>query len=256
MQVTTYRYRPSPGDRMRAIGLALAVCALIFFMLIRMGLLAPGPGNIVEKLTAVTLRPQGVEHTDKRAAAKAPMQQQRRAAVHPKATPQVQPRPTPTTPVPWIKLSRDEFAASDISRIAKHPGETSSEAGAPGGNSYGPGEGPGGAQLYNVSWYREPTWAELVTYMPHRDFGGDGWADIACRMIEHYHVEDCRELDESPRGSGLARSLRQAAWQFLVRPPSLNGRPLLGTWVRIHYTFKARPAVETSVMPGADNGSD
>ena len=40
MQVTTYRYRPSPGDRMRAIALALAVCALIFFMLIRMGLLA------------------------------------------------------------------------------------------------------------------------------------------------------------------------------------------------------------------------
>jgi hypothetical protein len=35
----------------------------------------------------------------------------------------------------------------------------------------------------------------------------------------------------------MARVLREASWQFQVRPPRLNGKTLLGTRVHITYTF-------------------
>ncbi|MEL0253514.1 MAG: hypothetical protein VW935_16465, partial [Novosphingobium sp.] len=93
--------------------------------------------------------------------------------------------------------------------------------------------------LYAAQWYREPTDAEIGPYMPPRRTNGD-WAMIACKTVEKYHVEDCQELGESPPGSGLARAIRQASWQFLVRPPRVNGKPQIGEWVRIRFDFRAK----------------
>jgi protein TonB len=76
------------------------------------------------------------------------------------------------------------------------------------------------------------------------------WAEISCRMIENYRVEDCHELAEEPRGSGMARVLREAAWQFQVRPPRSNGKVLLGERVRIHYDFTRDQAEELPPRTG------
>jgi protein TonB len=85
-------------------------------------------------------------------------------------------------------------------------------------------------------WQREPTHAELVTYLPP-GIRPSGWGVIACRTIEDFRVDDCYELGQSPPGSGLSRAVRRAAWQFRVRPPRIGGKPVIGAWVRIRIEF-------------------
>jgi protein TonB len=155
-------------------------------------------------------------------------------------------RPPKTPPVPWnvIPMTSAQFAASDISKMAAH-GTAGKAAGAAaeGNGEAGDGKGKGtggGDEIYDVDWYVKPARGVMESYMS-RVTAKSGWGEVKCRMIDHYHVEDCAELDESPPGSGFSRALREAAWQFLVRPPRVNGKPLLGTWVRIHFDFNPAP---------------
>jgi len=169
------------------------------------------------------------------------------------AAPHSSPKPSKTTtPKAHAQPSSKEgqkpfgtelFDAVDIAALPNHrndskPGEGADGTGAgkDSGSAYGPGAGPGGERLYDAEWYSEPTHAELSYYMPHGAPMGS-WGTIACRTVEKNRVEDCRELDESPAGSGLARALRQAAWQFRVLPPRIGGHPVIGAWVRIRIDF-------------------
>lgn len=225
---TGYDARPTWRTRASALLLTLGIMALIIAALLQLGLL-PGPADRrSDRLTAIEL--SAAKSAERRQASK-------RAAAKPKQVTVALPRPVPT-PVPtkpaFIKLSRAEFAASDIANLGKHSAADS--GGDSGGTAMGPGEGPGGARLYNAQWHREPTNAELGGYLQGNAPPGS-WALIACQTVERYHVDNCQQLDESPRGSGLARAMRQAAWQFLVRPPRLNGKPIPGAWVRIRIDF-------------------
>ncbi|MCJ2185974.1 hypothetical protein MTR66_04005 [Novosphingobium sp. 2638] len=150
-------------------------------------------------------------------------------------------KPVPTVEPPaaaqkpaftFLKMSSADMAAADIGGM-KRSGDS---APAGGGAVYGPGEGPGGAILYNADWFREPTDAQLGGYLP-AGAPRQGWGMIACQTLEHYRVDNCQILGESPRGSGFGRAVLDAAWQFQVVPPRINGKPQLGTWVRIRIDY-------------------
>ena len=131
-------------------------------------------------------------------------------------------------PLDMIEMSRDEMAAADISKLGGR--------GAGAGDSEEVGRGPHGEVLYNAEWARHPTDTELGGYLPHN--APDGWGLIACKTIPGDRVDDCIELDQSPPGSHLASAVRQAAWQFRVRPPRRGGRELVGEWVRIRIDYE------------------
>ena len=176
-------------------------------------------------------------------AEKAERREQDKAAPQKTADPVVRPpvpveKPAevPPSPFPFITLNREQMASADIGRLPK----AAQGAGASGqGDSAavaGPGEGPGGVQLFEAEWYRRPTHAELSPFLPQNG-PAEGWGLVACKTVDHYHVDNCQTLGESPLGSGYARAVRLAAWQFLVMPPRINGKPQVGSWVRIRIDY-------------------
>jgi protein TonB len=130
------------------------------------------------------------------------------------------------------------MAAADIGRFPSRSADAAAGAGPSGmpGDTAEVGTAPNGERLYQADWYRRPRSAELSTYLPP---GAPrvGWGLIACQTVPDYRVDNCQELGQSPPGSGLARAVRQAAWQFRVRPPRIGGKPLIGAWVRIRIEY-------------------
>ena len=142
----------------------------------------------------------------------------------------VKPSLAPPSEKPWIEMSKAEMAAADVRNLPKVA------AGSGAGDSEEVGRGPNGEVLYAAEWARRPTNTELGGYLPRN--APEGWGQIACRTVSGNRVEDCIEMGQSPRGSRLASAIRQAAWQFRVRPPRKNGRPLVGSWVQIRITYE------------------
>lgn len=235
--MATYRLRPAYDEtplRRRASGVALAVGINVLLLLVLLGI-----GIIPMKLPEGGQAPLIVNlvQSENRATASKSRTETRRTPRETEVKPLPKPRillpakPTIAPPheSPWLELSKAEMAAADIGKMPKAAG------GSGGGDSEQVGRAPNGEILYAAEWARRPTSTELGGYLPRN--AQDGWGLIACRTIEGNRVEDCIELDQSPRGSHLARAVRQAAWQFRVRPPRKNGRPLIGSWVQIRIDY-------------------
>lgn len=255
MSSTTYLSSSDSGRptfRRRASGFLLALAAEILIILALLWLSptvtstrkAPEKKPLSFSLSP-SPKPAGKQVPRPRSSAKSEAAQHL-AAVRPDATPVTAPEAKPS----WL-VAKDDFDSANIANIKSGDGN---DSGKDSGSAYGPGEGPGGERLFNAEWYREPRDAELSPYMPHTGAPPGSWAEIACKTVPAYHVENCRPLGESPVGSGLARALRLASWQFLVRPPRVGGRTMVGAWVRIHFTFVERKSKRETPAP-EDEGS-
>ncbi|PTD21662.1 hypothetical protein [Sphingomonas fennica] len=253
-QPSSYRNEAPLHRRAGALFVAIAANVLLVVMLIRIAAMPPSePTEPTKPLTVELLPDTSTSSTPSKAAEK---KRSAEAASQRSRAPRAVPVPTPTQPPPaqalgplkMLILTPEEFAASDISKLPSHTeGRATADASTAGSgagqdsSSDGPGSGPNGERLYNAEWYRPPTNAELNYYLP-ANAPRVGTGLIACRTAPNYRVEDCREIADAPPGSGLARAIRQAAWQFRVLPPRIGGRPMVGAWVRIRIDFTERGA--------------
>jgi protein TonB len=245
---------PSPRHRATSLVLAVSATLLMIVALLTLNDATPQRPRFRGDPIMLDLKPdaEAPAAAPKQAVSK-PQSAPARAAPPPKPPP-VPPLPqVPATHPYYIPLTQEENQAADISKIrpAGRPEGAQQQASAA-GDSRPVGTAPDGQPLYDAQWYRRPTHAELSFYLPPR-MPSEGWGLVACRTIAHYHVDDCVELGSSPAGSHLASVVRQAAWQFLVRPPRLGGRDLVGTWVRIRIDYEAKASAseagESSVQP-------
>ncbi|PZU09175.1 hypothetical protein [Sphingomonas sp.] len=237
--------------RRRAVALAATIIAhlLLLYLLLRLAPEQFAPMGRVGSLMTFSVMPgPTAEKASQKAAAKPAAAQPK--AVSPAAAPVTPPPPIVKMPTPlkmpdnFIELSRSDMSQVDTAMNTRHDGPSGPTTASAGGGGEGDTPstmGPNGQLLYAAEWYRRPTDAELSPYMPHRQLQEGAWGEIACRTVARYHVEDCQELGDSFPGIGIARGMRQAAFQFLVRPPRVGGRLMVGTWVRIRITLTEHP---------------
>ena len=236
--------------RRRGFGIAIALLleALFIFAILSLSMRSAGPAAGSKSLSTFSLNAESASKAAEKSDTRTPVANvQQRTFVPPIPKPLLPPVNPVKTPPPnpdFIKVSKADFEAMDLSKL---PGGGSAGSGNSAGagqgskGMMGPGLGPGGAQLYPVAWLREPYDAELAPYLAAvKRIPPGASADIACRMAERNRVENCQIIGENPRGTGLAKALRLAAWQFLVKPPRIDNKPQLGVWVRIHFDFGVR----------------
>ena len=221
-----------PSARQRALVIGLTLVAELLFLLVLLGF---GPASLTGRDPG---RPTLVDLINASPASEpAPTQSKSaEAEVQAARVPQTDTPKLPPSPLAkssFVKLTSDEFAAADISKLGSAGGQGRSS----GETSASVGTGPGGATLYKAEWYREPTDAELAGYLPGRSIEPGSWAEVACKTIPDNRVENCQAIGESPPGSGLGKALRLAGWQFRIRPPRIDGKPQVGTWVKVHIEF-------------------
>lgn len=227
----TGQERASPRRRVASFALALAIEVLLLLAFLTIDLRAPQR----PQFKGGSIATFDISSNEKKSAAASNARPVKaiKEVKHPLLPPL---KPTITQrPLQMLEVDKDFLDAADISKLGSNaPGAQLADGHAP-GDSEQVGNAPNGEPLYAAEWYREPTNQELATYMP-KSLYEDGWGMIACKTAPRFKVEDCVELGQTP-GSHLAGAVRQAAWQFLVRPPRVGGKPLVGEWVRIRIDY-------------------
>ena len=230
-RLTLPHERPPLRRRASGFALALGINLLLFLAMLGLGVRLPlpkaQPGTVV-----IDIAPQQPAKETKQEKSEPLRRQEQRRRPTPKPPPivlPVKPTITPEKPLPIVELTHQEFAAADVRAL---PRATSAPAA---DDSEAVGHGPNGETLYAAEWAREPTNQELAYYLPSN--APEGYGMIACKTYPQNRVDDCIALESHPASSHLARAVLNAAWQFKVRPPRKDGKPMIGEWVRIRIDY-------------------
>jgi TonB family protein len=88
-------------------------------------------------------------------------------------------------------------------------------------------------------WLRKPTAGELLSVFPREALirGRSGEATIGCLVSTQGALFDCYVVSESPDGNSFGDAALALTPQFLMRPATLNGQPVVST-VRIPINFR------------------
>lgn len=237
--------------RRRGLGLAIALLLeiIIILAILSLSMRAGGPSAGQRRLNTFSLEAAADSSTSaEKSETQTPATEEQKNTPTPPIPkpllPPVNPVQAPPPAPEFIKVSKSDFDAMDLSKLPAGGGAGAGDSKSSGQGTkgmMGPGLGPGGAQLYPVAWLREPYDSELAPYLATvKRIPRGASAEIACRMVERNRVENCQIIGENPRSTGLAKALRLAAWQFLVKPPRIDNKPQLGVWVRIRFDFGVR----------------
>ncbi len=221
--------------RLSGLGLAIGLELLLVLLLLGLGSREHQMAKNASGPTMIDIGPQDDQQDkaepQREERKREPKKTQPKSAITPPMPTVLPAKPTipQTRPGELIEMSKEEMAASDLRNLPK--------AGRSAGDSQAIGKGPNGEDMFAAEWVREPSDAEMSGYLPKNPRSGYGI--VACKTAPGNRVEDCVELENVPPGTRLASTLRQAAWQFKVRPPRKGGKPLIGAWVRILFDFTA-----------------
>jgi protein TonB len=234
---------PSPYEevplrrRASGLGMAIAINLLVVIIIIGLGTHVRFEQTSKGGIKVIDITNENQHDQRKRSAAAKPPPQMPRPKTHP---PLVQPPirlpappvtpPSPDTKV--VEMSKADMQSVDQALAAPSNGSNNAD------DTEVVGTGPNGETLFAAEWYRRPTEQELSGYLPKNAM--DGYGTIACKTYPNYRVDDCIAIESHPGNSHLASAVMNAAWQFKVRPPRKNGKPLIGSWVMIRITYTTR----------------
>ena len=129
----------------------------------------------------------------------------------------------------WVEMSKDEMAAADLGNLPK------AGAGRQRGDCEVVGTGPHGETLYRGGMGAPPD-RRRARRLSAQEFARRVRPDC----LPNHSGQPRRGLhrDWPDARSRLAPAVRQAAWQFRVRPPRKGGKPLIGSWVQIRIDYE------------------
>ena len=98
---------------------------------------------------------------------------------------------------------------------------------------------------------RRPTPADVDRLYPLAGVraGMGGRALVTCRIGLDKRLYDCAASEEQPAGYGFGDAAIAVARLMVVEPPTVNGRPIADTTLKVPITFKMAAQVELSEAP-------